>query len=212
MELGLLYEDAGDVTQAERYYRFGFCAGRRFSARAARMRASHGLFRLARARGDAGSAAQFALCAQRVYEPDAAGAPELLLDLARFWMDAGEPGRARGALRRLWLSSLDRLSAGDRLSAVAITARVRASAGNPRMGQRAVRTAWELMSDATIRFAAAVDLAHAARITGDLTGFRRALRIVLRLAPQAEFPAVAERMTALWPDATGNGPRMERAS
>lgn len=38
----------------------------------------------------------------------------------------------------------------------------------------------------------------------------RAKRAVLGLAPQAEFPAVAERMAKLWPE--GESPRMERAS
>jgi hypothetical protein len=96
-----VYEAGGKRDQAEQYFRWGFRASRRFSARDARMRAAHGLFRLARAGGDAASAAQFALAAQRAYEPDVRGGPDLLLDLARFWTDQGEAGRAGSALLRL---------------------------------------------------------------------------------------------------------------
>lgn len=83
VELGALYEGGGMAEQAERFFRLGFRAAKRYAARSVRMRAAHGLFRLARVRGDAADAAQFALAAQRVYESDAGGGPALLLDLAR---------------------------------------------------------------------------------------------------------------------------------
>lgn len=203
VELGLLYEGLGDEARAERYYRFGFRAGRRFSARTARMRAAHGLFRLARARHDEGSATQFALCAQSAYEPDAADGPELLVDLARFWLDTGEPGRARAALRRIGPTMVTMAPAGQ-LAVFALTARARAEPGHPATGRVATCAAWGLMADEgipeAVRYAAAVDLAHAARVSGHLRAFQRAKRAVLVFAPQAEFAGVADRMAKLWPD------------
>ncbi|HEU0300889.1 MAG TPA: hypothetical protein VFR37_15615 [Longimicrobium sp.] len=202
-ELGTLYESRNDVVQAERFYRWAFRAGRRFSARRARMRASHGLFRLARQRGDSASAAEFALRAQAAYEPDTAGAPDLLLDLARFWTDTGEPARARAALRRLW-PSLGSLPPADQLAALALAAWASAGVATPRIRRGAEWAAWELMGDLTIpdgvRFQAALDLAHAARQDGDLAAFTQARRAVLLLAPHAGFQAVATEMAEIWPD------------
>jgi hypothetical protein len=140
VELGLLYEGAGDAAQAERHYRMGLRAGRRFSTRAARMRAAHGLFRLARMRDDSASAAQFALSAQAVYEPDAAGAPGLLLDLARFWTDMGEPARVRAALRRA-VPALLTMPAAWQLAVLALTVHARADPEHPRSGRFAARAA-----------------------------------------------------------------------
>ena len=215
VELGALYEGRSDAEQAERYYRKGFRAGRRNSARSARMRASHRLFRLARQRGDTGGAAQFALTAQSAYEPDTTGAPDLLLDLARFWTDIGEPGRARAALRCLW-PSLARQPRAAQLAAAGLAARARAEPGNPLKGRVAARTAWKLMGDVeiaeSVRFAAALDLAHSARTAGDLAAFTAAKRAVLLLAPHAGFPGAATEMAALWPDGDLPAPPMERAS
>ncbi|MBW3572576.1 MAG: hypothetical protein KY467_15850 [Gemmatimonadetes bacterium] len=214
VELGLLYEDAGDAAQAERYYRRGFRAGRRYSARAARMRAAHGLFRLAWKQGDSLSAAQFALTARGAYEPDAAGAPGLLLDLARFWTDAGEPARARAALRRA-VPALLTMPPAWQLAVFALTARARADAEHPQSGAAAAGAAWALMGDEgigeAVRYAAAVDLAHAARVAANFPAFERAKRTVLRLAPQADFADAAERMAKLWPEG-GHASTLERAS
>ena len=214
-ELGALYESRENASGAGRFYRFAYRAARRYGARPVRMRAAHGLFRLARQQGDDATAAQFALSAQSAYEPDAAGGAELLLDLARFWTDTGEQARARAALRRL-VPALLTMSAAAQLAALALTARARAEWGNLRAGVTAARAAWGLLGDEGInegvRFAAAVDLAHAARVGGDLSAFTRAKRLVLRLASQAEFPDAAERMASLWPDGDDTVPPMERAS
>ncbi|HEX6369790.1 MAG TPA: hypothetical protein VF006_12800 [Longimicrobium sp.] len=215
VELGVLYEAQGNPLRAERFYRRAWRAGRRYGARAARMRAAHGLFRLALRQEDNASAAQFALSAQLVYEPDAAGAGDLLLDLARFWTDMGEPARARSALRRL-VPALLNLPPAAQLAALALTGRARAEWGNLRAGVTAASAAWALLGDDRInervRYAAAVDLAHAARVAGDLPAFTRAKRVVLRLASEAEFPDAAERMATLWPDGDHPAPPMERAS
>lgn len=213
VELGELYESRDSVEQAERLYQWGFRAARRYASRSARMRAAHGLFRLMRRKGDEAGAAQFAVVAQGLYEPAAAGGPDLLLDLARYWTEQGKPARARGALRRL-APSLAGLSPATQLAAQALTARARAEIGNHLKGASAVRAAWLLMADQEIadevRFEAARHLAHAARVAGDLVKFTRARHAVLRLAPQADFPAVSSEMAALWPD--GGRPCMERAS
>lgn len=214
-ELGALYESRDNARAADRFYRLAHRAGRRFGARPARMRSAHGLFRLARRQDDNASAAQFALSAQSAYEPDAAGAGDLLLDLARFWTNMGEPARARGALRRL-VPALLNMPPAAQLAALALTARARAEWGNLRAGVTASSAAWTLLGDdginERVRYAAAVDLAHAARVAGDLAAFTRAKRLVLRLASEAEFPDAAERMATLWPDGDDPAPPMERAS
>lgn len=181
------------------------------------MRAAHGLFRLARARGDAASAAQFALAAQSVYEPDAGGGSGLLFDLARFWTDGGQPDRARSALRRLapWRGLL---APAEQLAAAALAARAFAVPGS-QPDDRATDSAalaWGMMEDAGIaegvRFAAALDLAHGARIACDLVAFTRAKRAVLTLAPQSTYPAVAAAVADLWPVGENSVRKMERAS
>jgi hypothetical protein len=73
-----------------------------------------------------------------------------------------------------------------------------------------------MMEDAGIaegvRFAAALDLAHAARIACDLVAFTRAKRAVLTLAPQSTYPAVAAAVADLWPAGDPPVQKMERAS
>jgi hypothetical protein len=158
---------------------------------------------------------EFALISQGVYEPDAAGAPELLLDLARFWTDVGRPARAGAALRRS-VPALLTMPAAWQLAVFALTARARADPEHPQSGGAAVRAAWALMADEGIpepvRYAAAVDLAYAARAAGTLSAFQRAKRAVLRFAPQADYPDAAERMATLWPNGDDPPPPMERAS
>jgi hypothetical protein len=215
-ELGALYESRANTFAADRFYRLAYRAGRRYGVRArpARMRAAHGLFRLALRQEDNASAAQFALSAQRAYQPDAAGAADLLLDLGRFWTDMGEPARAQSALRRL-VPALVNMPPAGQLAAFALTVRARAEWGNLRTGSTAAQAAWALLEDGglpeAVRYTAAVDLAHAARTAGDLPAFTRARRLVLRLASHTEFPAVAERMAKLWPNGDDPG-ALERAS
>lgn len=217
VELGALYEGGGRAEQAERFFRHGFRAAKRYGARSARMRAAHGLFRLARARGDAASAAQFALAAQSVYESDAGGGPALLLDLARFWTDEGQPHRARSALRRL-APARGLLAPAEQLASAALAARAFAAPGRrrKRLATASLAAAWGMMEDAGIgegaRLAAALDLAHAARIACDLVAFTRAKRAVLTLAPQATYPAVAAEVAELWPVGETPVRKMERAS
>jgi Flp pilus assembly protein TadD len=211
VELGVLYERAGRVESAERFFRLGYRAAKRFAARSARMRAAHGLFRLARAQGDTASAVQFALAAQQVYEPDAGGGPALLLDLARFWTDLGETARARSTLGRLGPARALLPPAGQ-LASAALAARALAAP----LATAAAEDAWSMMEDSEIsedvRLTAALDLAHAARIACDLVAFTRAKRAALTLAPQATYPAVVAEVAELWPVGDAPAHKMERAS
>lgn len=204
VELGAVYEARGETAGAERFYRFAFRAARRHSARTARMQAAHGLFRLALRQHDYATAAQFAWRALRAFEPAAEeAAANLLMDLARFWTDVGQQTRARWALRRL-VPALVTMEPATQLAVFALTARARADREHPRRSAAAERAAWVLLGDdgiaESVRYAAAVDLAHAARVAGKLDDFQQAKRAVLRFAPQADFGDVSERMAKLWPE------------
>ncbi|HVH13940.1 MAG TPA: hypothetical protein VM759_12850, partial [Longimicrobium sp.] len=219
VELGRLNEARGDRERAERFFRLGFRAGRRFSARSARMRAAHGLFRLALGRNDPVGATQFALAAQRVYDPEAKDGRMLLLDLARFWMDLGDVARARAALRRL-APSRGLLPPPDQLTSEALVARAFAVRGSRRneIAAGAAAAAWEMMGEEgtvadEVRLVAALDLAHGARAAGDWSAFTRAKRAILTLAPQSAYPLLAAEIARLWPpDETRRIRSMERAS
>ena len=115
VELGALYERRGDGTRAQRAFQAAHRAARRARGEAGvRMRAAHGLFRLARTRGDDQAAADFAAAALRAYRRDTEGGPDVLLDLTRFWTDRGQMDQARVALRRL-APVRAHLSIGNRL-------------------------------------------------------------------------------------------------
>ncbi|MCA1788886.1 MAG: hypothetical protein LC667_03205 [Thioalkalivibrio sp.] len=124
VELGRLAERE-QPGNAERNYQMALRKARRHGARSERMRAAHGLFRLARQRGDLEGAAQFAQAAQRVFDASDAGAQALLMDLARFWMDTAQPKRARPAVQRLALM-MEGLVPADQLVTLAMMARVHA--------------------------------------------------------------------------------------
>jgi hypothetical protein len=197
--LGTLCEGRGQDERAGGYFLTAFRAGRRFAARVARRDAAHGLFRLARRRGDPAGAAQFALAAQRSYHRDQPGAAHLLLDLARFWTDQDEPARAGAAVRRL-IPRIGELSRTEGLTAAVLAAR--ASAAESRdLSRQAEERAWALLDggsfDDEAACAAAVDLAHAAAVREDRPAFDRAARAALRLAPASAYARTRERMAAL---------------
>jgi hypothetical protein len=151
--------------------------------------------------------------AQHALLAEVDGAAEFLIDLARFWTEAGQSKRARTALRRL-APALGGLPKQQQLAAQASAARARAVSGREPSAD-AANAAWTLLADDHVpdsaRYSAALDLAHAARISGDLLAFRRARRALLRLAPQTDYPAMAERIERMWPDAD-KPRRKERAS
>jgi hypothetical protein len=213
LELAAIYERRGDPDRAEHYYRWTYRTSRkRKGASAVRMRAAHGLLRVARPR-DSRKATQFAIAALRAYRPNSQGGPELLLDLAGFWMELGEGDRAAAVLRLL-ARFRSFLSPADQLASSALTARVLAGR-DPKLSTAAEQEAWRLFADETlpqdVRFRAALDLAHAGCSTGDLAAFTRAKREVLRLAPQEVFPRVSSEVAALWPEGE-RGPELGRAS
>jgi hypothetical protein len=197
--LGTLCEARGQDVRAGGYFLTAFRAGRRFAARVARRDAAHGLFRIARRRGDPGAAAQFALAAQRSYHRDQPGAANLLLDLARFWTDQEEPARARAALRRL-VPRVAELSRADGLAAAALTARALASHSRD-LSRQAEARAWALLDPGTAddeaACEAAVDLAHAAAVREDRPAYDRAARAALRLAPASAYARTRDRVAAL---------------
>jgi hypothetical protein len=213
LELGAIDEGRGDADGAEHFNRWAYRTSRRGKfGRSARMRAAHGLLRVARPR-DSRKATQFAMAAFRAFRPDSQGGPELLLDLAGFWTEFGEADRA-AAVVRLLARFHSLLSPADQLACAALTARVLAGRDGRRRAA-AEQDAWRLFADEAlpqdVRFRAALDLAHAARKTGDLAAFTRAKREVLRLAPQEVFPRVSSEVAELWPEGEP-APKLGRAS
>jgi hypothetical protein len=201
-ELARLYEQRGDNARAAHLYRWAYLAGRRFKVRSARMQAAHGLFRLTRTQ-DLARAAQFALAAQRAYRPGVPGGPQLLLAVARFWVDTNESDLARLALRRLAVVRFH-LPRPDQLLSWALTARAFAGT-DTRFSALAATEAWRLLEAAEAasteeRLAVVIDLAHAARLSGDVTAFMRAQREALRIAPKEVFQEVSEQLSALRPE------------
>lgn len=202
VELAAVSERAGDADAAGRMYQRAYRAGRRVTGDAtARLRAAHGLFRLARRRGDDAGAAQFAHLALRAYRPTAPEALRLLLDLARFWTDTGEMGRARSALRKLSAHRAT-LPLRDRLPYAALRARAFAETDR-QYSTAAASDVWRLLWEEAVgdedRFAAVRDLAHAARTLGDAAAFTRAQREVLRLASRDAYTQVSRELARLWP-------------
>jgi hypothetical protein len=132
------------------------------------------------------------------------GGPDLLLDLAQFWVGTGDYERARGALQRLTVARAG-FGADGQLLIAAVTARADAPVLDQRpAGRVAAAEAWELMQEDSVsdvtRFAAAWHLVHAARIIGDLAAFTRAKRAVLTLAPREAYPGVVAVLKDLWPE------------
>jgi len=94
VELGTVCEHHGATDRAEHFYQLAFRAGRRYSLPDVRMRAAHGLLRIARMQGDDGEARRCASAAHAAYCPDAEGASALLWT----WRGSG-PMRAKWARR-----------------------------------------------------------------------------------------------------------------
>lgn len=133
---------------------------------------------------------------RRAVKPGAA----VLLDLAQFWIEVGDLGAARAALRRL-ISCRSELAPAEQLSSWALSARVFAKADRD-FSAAAVVEAWESLLDLTLpqetRMAAALDLARAARQAGDDAAFARAKNVVLALAPQEGSDGIAAEVGRLW--------------
>lgn len=202
VELAELHARRGEMDRAEHGYRWAYRAARRARERRTRLRAAHGLFRLARTRGDDPAAADFAAAALRAYRRDTEGGPDVLLDLARFWIDRGAMDQARAALRRL-APARAHLSIGNRLLYGALVARAFAET-DVGYSAAAATEVWRLVLDDAlredVRLTAALDIAHAARTVGDLVAFTRAKRAILRLAPKESFPHLSAAVAKLWPE------------
>jgi hypothetical protein len=155
---------------------------------------------VARQRGDVVTAAVHAISVERAFRREVKPDAGVLLDLARFWTELGDPGAARAALRRLIACRSD-LPRADQLSSWALSARVFAKS-DPAFSAVAVAEAWESLPDSKLpqetRMAAALDLARAARHAGDDAAFTRAKDVVLALAPQEGADAIAAEVGRLW--------------
>jgi hypothetical protein len=166
------------------------------------------------------SATRLAVAAQRAYRKGQVHSARLLLDLARFWTDLGQAGRARAALGRLALH-VGELTRGDALAAAALT--TRALAGTERARSReAEKRAWRMLLDEATAdedaFPAAIDLAHGAALRHDRESFDRAARTALRLAPAERYDETRRTLAALArrefpaPEAAANGLQRRRRS
>jgi hypothetical protein len=197
--LARLHERAANPVRAVRDYRLAHRAALRHGGEEVRLGAARALLRLARTAGDAERARNWAVAAQRAYRPGAPEATALLLELARFWLDAGRPGDALPALRRL-AKREQSLDAGDRLSSAAMRVRALAAAGHAPGGQAAADV-FTLLRDPTIpapvQLAAAMDLAHAAAAQADAGAFLHAVHAALRVVADAEYAPVRDQLTTL---------------
>jgi hypothetical protein len=138
--------------------------------------------------------------AYRKEQTHSSGHYRLLLDVARFWIDAGQPTRARRALGRLAFH-VGELTHDDTLAAAAMTSRVLAEADAHRSVAAEART-WGMLAcetntagDAT--FAALLDLAYGAALRSDRAAFDRATRAALRLAPSERYAWTRNVVAAL---------------
>jgi tetratricopeptide (TPR) repeat protein len=200
IEAASVEERRGIPERAEQLFRLASRAARRFKNPDVYVRAALGHFRLARRRGDTATAAAHALSAGRAFRRQVEPGPDVLLDLARFWLEAGDLDEARSVLRRV-VSRRAELSREDQLSSWALSARVFANA-DPAFSADAAAEAWEGLLDSTVpegaRIAAGLDLAHAAREAGDEAAFTRAKNVVLALAPGEGADGIAAEVARLW--------------
>lgn len=200
IEAATVEERRGTTERAEQLFRLASRAARRFKNSDVYVRAELGLFRLARRRGEVTTAAAHARSVGRAFRREVEPGPDVLLDLARFWMEAGDLRAARSALRRLVPRRVE-LPREAQLSLWALVARVFAKA-DPGLSAAAAAEAWEALLDPTLpegtRLAAGLDLAHAARQAGDEAAFTRAKNVVLALAPGEGADGIAGEVMRLW--------------
>jgi hypothetical protein len=192
-------ESAADPARALRDYRRAHRAGVRAGVAEVRLGAARALMRLSAASKE--QARRWAVAAQRAYRPGAPDAAAALLELARFWIDAGRGERAVPALRRL-MGRVAGLGPADRLCAAAMRARALAALADGAARSRAAAAdAFALLGDgggaARVQLAAAVDLAHAAAARGDAREFQRAVHQALRAAAPAEYARVRQELAGL---------------
>lgn len=204
--LGNIYREKKRLVSAERYLTLGFRAARRAGVPLARRDGAHGLFRIALVRGDMPTAVHMADIAQRRCVRQHPDATKLLLELARFWLDQGQPRRAGEALRRL---PRPPRHPEDALDAAALTARALAEMGRRHSSRRAAERVWSLVRESSVSedavFAAVIDLARGAAERGDRAGLDRAARMALRLAPTERYEWTRDTLAALQP-------KLERAA
>jgi hypothetical protein len=198
--LGELYREAGQNARARHALLLGLRMSRRTLSPLARRDAAYGLFRLALESGDTAAAGRMARIAERHCGREHAGSAKVLLELARFWTDQGQPDRVQAALRRLTFH-LGEVTHTGALAVAALSARLKAETGHPRRSAVAEQRAWGLLAhEATpdqAAYAAALDLAHAAVARRDGGALRRAGDAALRFAPRVRYDWTRDALAAL---------------
>lgn len=190
--LGELNHRAGRLERARALYRLAYRTTRRQALREVGAVAAHRVFRLALLSGDEAEAEVYSRLAQQACAPEHAGAPSILLDIARFWLDSGRPAEAIRPIRRV-VRHLDGLPAEQRLGAWALTARgLAADAEGIETARRAWDRAYALIARAAPEKAvpAAIDLAHAATLLGDDRRLATVQAIALGVAPAHDYVRV----------------------
>jgi len=188
LALGELYATREEPARARTFYTLAMRASRRYAMRQSMAGAALGLLRLAISTGNRAEVTRLQVVAQRALGRDHDRAPELVVVLARLWIDGGEPARAAAAVRRLLP---DLISPDERIAALALLTRADA---NPRMAlsiAEAWHNAWSLAeahprSPARIR--APVDLALAAMAVGSVDRGLAAFEQVPELPANADPP------------------------
>ena len=180
VELGRLQTRRGSAEAARRALIKGTRASRRHGLLAIRATALHGLFLLSLESSDYDDAERFARLAMRAYGRGHARQPELHHDLARLWVHRGAFERALPALQRLLPT---RVQPGERVTTLALLARVAAGLGNRPLYQETWWDAWTIVErggdDETLA-RALVDMAHASTLLRDAPRLDQACRHVLR--------------------------------
>jgi hypothetical protein len=215
VELGAIAEGRSDLDGARRDYTNAFRAARRSGARRARMRSAYALFRLANA-GEWSARQPFAAAAQKAYESGAPGGVEMLLEVARYWVEGGRFDLALNALGRIRKTG-ESVPSSLQLRVAAYAAYVYGASEMPSNAAAEAEIAWTLMDcndvPDPVRLSAARALVRAAVLTGDLAAFTRGKRAVLRLVAPADYRGAVAHLAAIWPDgAACPAPVMERAS
>ena len=188
LALGELYAAREEPTRARSLYTLAVRASRRYAMRESLAEAAFGLLRLAIAAGNHAEVARLQVVARRAFGRDHERAPELVVVLARLWIEGGEPKRAGEALRRL---VPDLVNPDERIAALALLARADA---NPQMAwsiAEAWHSAWSLAEahpGSPSRTRALVDLALAAMAVGSVDRGRAALERVRELPANADAP------------------------
>ena len=184
--LGDVYAARDELTGARSLYNLGLRASRRHGMQQARADAVLGLLRLAITAGDREAIDRLQDLAQRSFGHDHPRRPELILTLARLWIDTGEQQMAREALRRL-VPELE--TDQDRMALSALLARAEVEPGTPTSIAEVWHDVWtmaEARRGARACERALVDLALSGIVLGNVDRVRAAFTQASPLSPRSD--------------------------